>query len=335
MFIDLILIVVGAALVLIGADKLTDGAGGIARRFSIPELIIGLTIVAFGTSMPEFVVSLLASINHSPDLSVGNIVGSNIFNTLMILGCTAIVAPIAVERSFVRRDIPFNLFISALFVLLICDSFYRAEATNILSRWDGCILLVLFAYFMYDALKRAHATSADAAVVPAAQPVQPSDTQDKSEAAPAPVWKLALFILFGLVGLIGGGEVFVKGASSLAEAMGVGEAVIGLTVVACGTSLPELATSVMAARKGSSGIAVGNVVGSNTFNILWILGACSVVSPLPALGLTIVDYATLILSMILFWVFARTDYTITRFQGGLLLLAFLGYMGWLLYALPA
>ena len=321
MLVDILLILVGAVLVMVGADKLTDGAVGIARRFAIPELVIGLTIVAFGTSLPEFVVSLFASINHSPDLSVGNIVGSNIFNTLMILGATAVVTPIVVERSSVWRDIPFNLLITVVFVALILDSLTDASAPNRLSRLDGMVLLAFFAFFMYNMLSRARhksAVSADAG----------GDDASVSE-APAPVWKLVVLVLIGLAGLILGGEVFVRGARSIAVELGVSEAVIGLTVVACGTSLPELATSVMAARKGSSGIAVGNVVGSNVFNVLWILGACSVVTPLPALGLTIVDYATLLLSMLLFWLFARTGYKITRFQGILLLLVFVAYMVWL------
>ena len=321
MLIDILLIIGGAVLVMVGADKLTDGAVGIARRFSIPELVIGLTIVAFGTSLPEFVVSLFASINHSPDLSVGNIVGSNIFNTLMILGCTAMVTPIVVERSSVWRDIPFNLLVTVVFVALILDSLVDSSLPNRLSRLDGLVLLAFFAFFMYNMLSRARHKSA-------AQEGEGSDEASSSE-APEPVWKLVLFVLIGLVGLILGGEIFVRGARSIATELGVSEAVIGLTVVACGTSLPELATSIIAARKGSSGIAVGNVVGSNVFNVLWILGACSVVSPLPALGLTAVDYATLVLSMLLFWLFARTGYKITRFQGFLLFAVFGAYMVWL------
>ena len=321
MLIDILLIIGGAVLVMVGADKLTDGAVGIARRFSIPELVIGLTIVAFGTSLPEFVVSLFASINHSPDLSVGNIVGSNIFNTLMILGCTAMVTPIVVERSSVWRDIPFNLLVTVVFVALILDSLVDSSLPNRLSRLDGLVLLAFFAFFMYNMLSRARHKSAT-------QEGEVSDEASSSE-APEPVWKLVLFVLIGLVGLILGGEIFVRGARSIATELGVSEAVIGLTVVACGTSLPELATSIIAARKGSSGIAVGNVVGSNVFNVLWILGACSVVSPLPALGLTAVDYATLVLSMLLFWLFARTGYKITRFQGFLLFAVFGAYLVWL------
>lgn len=322
MLIDILLIIAGAVLVMVGADKLTDGAVGIARRFSIPELVIGLTIVAFGTSLPEFVVSLFASINHSPDLSVGNIVGSNIFNTLMILGCTAMVTPIVVGRSSVWRDIPFNLLITIVFVALILDSLTDASQPNLLSRTDGLVLLAFFVFFMYNMLSRARHKSAASA---------DEGSGDASSAeAPASVGKLVLFVLLGLVGLIVGGEIFVRGARSIATELGVSEAVIGLTIVACGTSLPELATSIMAARKGSSGIAVGNVVGSNVFNVLWILGACSVVTPLPAMGLTMVDYATLVVSMVLFWLFARTGYRIARWQGFFLFAVFVAYMVWLL-----
>lgn len=330
MLTDIFFIIAGAALVLIGADKLTDGAVGIARRYAIPEIIIGLTIVAFGTSLPEFVVSMLASINHSPDLSVGNIVGSNIFNTLMILGCTAVVAPVVVARGSIRRDIPFNLVTSVVLIVLILDQVVRGADANVLSRWDGLVLLALFIWFMWDAISRALKGRHQAEAEPAAASAEPAATAQAETAAKEPgIWRLVLMILAGLVGLIFGGEIFVRGASDIATQLGVSEAVIGLTIVACGTSLPELATSVMAARKGSSDIALGNVVGSNVFNILWILGFCSVIAPLPAAGLTVVDYAVMALGLLLVWLFALRG-RINRLHGAILIAVFGGYMCWLL-----
>lgn len=321
MICDILLAVIGAALVLVGADKLTDGAVALARRFSISEMVIGLTVVAFGTSLPEFVVSLLASINGAAAMGIGNVVGSNLFNTLMIVGVTALVAPIAVQKATIRKDIPFTLLASVVLGALALDAYFGAAGSqNILDHGDGIALLGFFAVFMSYTMAIAHPSS-DA-----------DDATATGDAEPAmPVWKITLFILLGLAGLIGGGQLFVEGASGIARSLGVSEAVIGLTLVAGGTSLPELATSVIAARKGQSGMAIGNVIGSNLFNIFWILGVCACVAPMPVQGITVVDFCMLVVSGLLFWWMSKTQHRILRWEGAVMVAVYAGYLAWLLH----
>lgn len=327
MILDAILTLLGAALVLLGADKLTDGSVALARRFQVPELVIGLTIVAFGTSLPEFVVSLMASINNIPAMSIANIVGSNLFNTLAIVGCTAVVGTIAVPRSTVDKDIPFVLLASFVLFAMAMDSLFGdAPGGDILNRGDGVALLAFFVIFMFSAFQLARRGSSGAGE-PAASSV---DASAPAAEAPMSMLKIVLFLLLGLAALVGGGQLFVEGASGIARSLGVSDAVIGLTLVAGGTSLPELATSVMAARKGQSGIAIGNVIGSNLFNIFLILGACAAISPLPVQGLVWTDFAMLIVSAALFWCFSRTRYRITRGEGAVLLACYLAYLTWLI-----
>ena len=322
MFQEILFVIIGAALVLLGADKLTDGSVGVARRFSISEMVIGLTIVALGTSLPEFVVSLLASINGSGGMSVGNIVGSNLFNTLAIVGCTAMVGTISVPGSTIVKDIPFVILASVILFAVACDQILGESSTaDVISRGDGLALLAFFVIFMYSTLKLA----LNRVVVP-----EQSEADASGPSESMPIWKMVTFILIGLVALIGGGQLFVEGASGVARSLGISDAVIGLTLVAGGTSLPELATSVIAARKGQSGMAIGNVIGSNLFNIFFILGACSLVQPLPVEGITWVDFSVLLASALLFWIFSRTNHRITRGEGFILLLFYLVYIGWLI-----
>ncbi len=318
MFVDILLAIVGAALVIIGADKLTDGSVALARRFHIPELVIGLTIVAFGTSLPEFIVSLMASIHHSSALSIGNIVGSNLFNTLMIVGCSAMVCPIVVSKSTVSKDIPLTVLASIVFPALAMDAFFsQSSGGDVLSRGDGIVLLGFFAIFMaytFSLTKGDKVTPTNEAV-----------------AGPSmPVWQIALYLVLGLAGLVIGGKLFVNGASGIARSLGVSEAVIGLTLVAGGTSLPELATSVIAARKGQSAMAIGNVVGSNLFNVFWILGCCSCITPLPVVGIAWTDFALLLFSSLLFWIFARTSLRVVRWEGFLLVACYVAYISYLI-----
>ena len=307
--------VIGATLVLVGADKLTDGAVGLAARFGISEMLIGLTIVAFGTSLPEFIVSFLASI--SPDasataLSVSNVVGSNLFNTLLIAGASAAIAPIAISKATVRKDIPLSLMASIVLSCLALDTYVSGGNTNVLTRGDGIVLLCFFAIFMAYSFSLAK------------QKETGSISNQMSSL------RIALFIVLGLVALIGGGKLFVEGACGIARAVGVSEAVIGLTLVAGGTSLPELATSIVAARKGQNGLAIGNVLGSNIFNIFFILGVCASVKPLAVTGLTIVDFAVLTVSALLFWLFSRSSYKLTRWEGWIMMLAYASYLAWLI-----
>ena len=318
MSLSIIFVVVGAVLVLVGADKLNVGSVGLARRFAIPELVIGLTVVAFGTSLPEFVVSLFASIEGAAAMSIGNIVGSNLFNTLMIVGCTALVCPISVTRSTIFKDIPFSILASIVLPALALDTFF-GTGDDVLDRGDGIALLGFFAVFM--AYTFAIATSSQPSATPAT-----SAEGGEEDVPQMPAWRIALYLLFGLAGLIGGGELFVQGATGIARSLGVSDAVIGLTLVAGGTSLPELATSIIAARKGQSGIAIGNVVGSNLFNVFCILGACSCVNPLPVHGIEWTDFAFLLFSGLLFWLFSRTQHRILRWEGALMVAAYVAYI---------
>ena len=304
MIINVLLIVVGVALVLFGADKLTEGASALARRLNVPEIIIGLTIVAAGTSAPELFVSLVSALNGTPDMAVGNVVGSNTMNAMLIVGTAALVAPMVISPSTVKKDIPCSVLASILLAVLAFDGF--------LGRFDGIVLLLGFTAFMTYTL------------------VQSKAGKDDVVKESSPVWKNILFIVFGLAGLVVGSNLFVDSASDVALSLGISEAVVGLTIVAGGTSLPELATSVVAARKGQSAIAIGNVIGSNVFNILLILGLTSAITPLEIEGITTVDMAVMLLSVILVWLFSRTRYTVERWEGGLLLVIYIGYLVWLI-----
>lgn len=306
MVLDVLYIIIGVTLVLVGADRLTEGASALARRFGVPEIVIGLTIVACGTSMPEFFVSLMSALNGTPDMAVGNVVGSNIMNTMLIVGCAAMVAPMVISPSTVKKDIPFSVGASILLVLLAIDS--------TVGRIDGIVLLVGFAVFMAYTLWQAKREKTESA-----------DTVRLQNP-----WLSVLYIVLGLAGLVFGSNLFVDSASSVATSLGVSESVIGLTIVAGGTSLPELATSVVAARKGQSAIAIGNVIGSNVFNILLILGATATISPLQMEGITLVDIGVMLGSITLVWLFSFTRYTVERWEGAVLVLGYGAYLAWLL-----
>ena len=308
-WIQVVLLVIGIVAVMKSAGWLTDGSVGIATRMGIPQLVIGLTIVAMGTSMPEFFVSLMSALGGKPGLAVGNVVGSNIFNASLIVGVAAMVAPIAILPDTVKRDIPFALVASVVLMMMCLDG-------NI-SRLDAVILFVLFIVFMYFTLLEAKKMRTD--MSQEEQPVKMS------------VGKSTVLIVSGLAGLIIGSEVFVDNASALAHTLGVSDAVIGLTIVACGTSLPELATSTVAASRGNSGIAIGNVLGSNVFNILMILGVTGMVSPMSVQGITFVDLSVMVIAKILLWLFSFSKYRIERWEGAALTVFFIGYISYLLY----
>lgn len=317
MMLNIVWIVVGVVLVLWGADRLTDGAVTLAKRMNVSEIVIGLTIVAMGTSMPEFCVSLVSALKGTPDLAVGNVVGSNIFNAMLIVGVAAMVAPMTILHSTVKRDIPFALLASVALWVMCLD--------GDVSRVDALILMALFLLFMYVTLKGAHrAPEADDAMA-----VYAEERRDAEVAGHRSVWMSLLWLVVGLSCLIFGSNLFVDGATQIATLLGVSDAVIGLTIVAGGTSLPELATSVVSAKKGQSGIAIGNVLGSNVFNILAILGITGVISPMQLSGITMVDLGVMALSMTLLWLFSYTKYTIARWEGALLTTMFLGYITYL------
>lgn len=327
MLLNALWIVVGVVLVLWGADRLTEGAVAVAERLRVPQIVIGLTIVALGTSMPELCVSVVSALKGTPDLAVGNVVGSNIFNALLIVGVAALVAPMTILRSTVFKDVPCAL-VASVVLLMMCQNDW------VITRLDGAILFVFFLVFMRLTIKGA--TSAQPAPPPAqgettqGQIAQEAAADEASAKQPMKGWLAGLWMVVGLAALIGGSNLFVGGATEVARALNVSDAVIGLTIVAGGTSLPELATSVVAAKKGNSGIAIGNVLGSNVLNILFILGLTGMISPMHIEGITNVDLYMMLVSTIMIWFFSFTKYTIERWEGAVLVLTFGGYMWYLL-----
>lgn len=331
MLLNIIYIIIGVALVLWGADRMTDGAASLARRMHISEMVIGLTIVAAGTSAPELFVSLVSALKGTPDMAVGNVIGSNIFNTLLIVGCAAIVAPMTISATTVRKDIPFAIAASLLLIVLCFDSFNGFDINgNNISRVDGFILLAGLACFMIYTLRTAgnsnetagsnNGTAAGGDTTPTATPATDGPG----------VARCLGYVILGLVCLVGGSNLFVDAASEMARDLGVSDGVIGLTIVAGGTSMPELATSVVAARKGQSAIAIGNVIGSNVFNILAILGVTAVICPMRLNGITATDLLVMSGSIIAVWLFSFTRYTVERWEGAVLTVSFLAYLGYLL-----
>lgn len=327
MLINIVFIIVGVALVLWGADRLTEGASSLARGMHVPEIVIGLTIVAAGTSAPELFVSLVSALKGTSDLAVGNVLGSNIFNTMLIVGCSAVVAPMAVAPSTVKKDIPFAVVASFLLFMLCFDDMDSPHLWgNEISRSDGVILLIGFLLFMIYTFQSAKKQG----LMPTEEEIEDNKELPKDFSK---FWRNLSFIVLGLACLVIGSNLFVDAASYIAHRYGVRQSVIGLTIVAGGTSLPELATSVVAAYKGRSAIAIGNVLGSNVFNILLILGTTAVIHPLRIMGITIVDLMMMLVSIGIVWLFAFTKYSVSRKEGVLLVLGFLGYMAWLLYLL--
>jgi cation:H+ antiporter len=309
MMLDIVFIVLGVWCVLKGADYLTEGAAAVARRMHIPEMIIGLTIVAAGTSAPELFVSVVSALKGTSDLAVGNVVGSNIMNTMLIVGVAAMVAPMTISKTTVKKDLPFTVGASMLLLFLAFDHF--------LGHVGGFLLLAAFALFMAYSIYRASG----------------SEEQEDAPKEQLSAFKNTCYVLGGLLLLIVGSNVFVDHASNLALQMGVSEGVVGLTVVAGGTSLPELATTVVAARKGQSALAIGNVIGSNVFNILLILGLTATIHPLQIEGITTIDMAVMLLSVTFVWLFAFTRFKVERWEGFVLLVGYLAYLAWLIISL--
>ncbi|MBR0117953.1 MAG: calcium/sodium antiporter [Prevotella sp.] len=307
MILNILFIIAGVFLVLWGADRMTDGAVSIAQRLNIPQIVIGLTIVAMGTSMPEFCVSLVSALKGTPDLAVGNVVGSNIFNVLLIVGVAALVAPMIISRSTVKKDIPWAVF-SAIILSAMC-------LDHDISRIDALILTIGIIAFMIYTLRAAKKGE-----------VEQEEGEKKDY---KPIVAVGL-VLLGMACLIFGSNLFVDAATKVAQELHVSEGVIGLTIVAGGTSLPELATSVVAARKGQSAIAIGNVIGSNVFNTLMIVGVTGLICPMQIEGITPIDLAVMTISIALLWFFSYTKFTVERWEGALLTLIFTGYMAWLI-----
>ena len=301
-------LVVGLVLLVKGADWLVDGASKLAKRLGVTDLVIGLTIVAFGTSMPEFVVNMVSVADGATDLAITNILGSNIINTLVILGCSALVCPLVAQRSTVRLDIPLNIVAGVLVLVFVFIS--SPMEPKGLSRVEGLALLVVFAAFLVYTFYTAKA-----------------DATTTTESTSFPLWKCVVLILAGLVGLVVGGEMIVKSAVAIARYCGVAESVIGLTIVALGTSLPELATSVVAAFKHNNDIAIGNVVGSNIFNVFFILGTSAIIKHLPVYPGIEIDAALVAVSALAVWLLlCNKNRSINRWGGALLLVLYAGYL---------
>ncbi len=309
-------IVVGFVALVKGADWLVDGASAIAKRFGISDLVIGLTVVAFGTSMPEFVVNMVSVAEGSTDLAITNILGSNIINTFVILGLTALVYPIVSQKRSRDFDIPLSIIAGILVLAFVAVELPFGESGKGIGRMGGIVLLLLFCYFLYNTFRHAkeHPEEGPSDEVPSTREI--------------PVRRAIALIIGGLVGLVVGGELIVKSAVDIAVRCGVSEAIIGLTIVALGTSLPELATSVIAAAKHNSDIALGNVFGSNIFNVFFVLAMSATVRPLPAYDGIELDALMAALGSIIVWLAVKTnhDRKIQRWAGALLLLVYGAYL---------
>ena len=313
---QIFILIGGLIMILLGANWLVDGSSSIAKKFGISEFVIGLTIVGIGTSTPEMVVSFLSSFQGKADMAIGNIVGSNIFNTIMILGVTALISPLAITKSNLKRDIPLNIIVTVLLIILGMNFTIFGKGQDQLCRLDGAILLAVFVWYLWTSFK--------------------SDQEDSEEDGEGikiyTTGMSALLIIIGLAGLIVGGRLFVNSATELAKMFGVSDKFIAITVMAAGTSMPELATCVVAALKGRGQLALGNVLGSNISNILLILGGASLIHPLSFSGMTYVDLGAVLLSAIFIlasaYMFKKKQ--LDRFEGTVLLLMEAGYMWYLI-----
>lgn len=315
MFLQILILIAGLLLILFGANYLVDGSSSIAKKFGLSEFIIGLTIVGIGTSTPEMVVSFLSSFQGKADMAIGNIVGSNIFNTMLILGVTALISPLMITKSNLRKDIPLNIIVTVLLIILGMNQTLFGFGENQLSRLDGALLLAVFAWYLWSSFK------SDSA-----------DDEEDSQTKEYSVLISIFLILGGLAGLIIGGKLFVNSATELAKMFGVSDKFIAITVMAAGTSMPELATCVVAALKGRGQLALGNVLGSNISNILLILGGAALINPLSFGGMTAFDLGTVLVCAIFIlasaYLFKKKQ--LDRFEGTILILMEVAYMWYLI-----
>ena len=315
MTIQILILLVSLAAIVLGADFLVDGASAIARKAGVSEFVIGLTIVGFGTSCPELVVSLTGAIQGNADIAIGNVVGSNIFNTLLILGLTAVLAPVAITGSNRKRDIPITLLVT--FLLAFCGMSHTLAgigAGDNISRIEGIVFLLVFAAYLYSCFK-----------------FDAGSSEEEEVKWKGGIWKAVAFVAAGLAGLVVGGHFFVDSAINIAHALRVSDKFIAITILAAGTSLPELATCIVAAAKHKGQLALGNILGSNVFNILLILGCSAVVTPLSLAGMNLVDLGALLLSAAVVWLWTYTGRRdrIDRWEGAVMLVIFAAYYVWL------
>lgn len=314
---DYILLIIGFVLLIKGADFFVDGSSSVAKILKVPTIIIGLTVVAFGTSMPELSVSVTAALRGSNDLAVSNVLGSNIFNLLVVLGCCALVKPVAAKWSLLKKEFPFSILITIILLLVDSDfSIMKILDGNrgfVLGRWAGLLFLILFVLYIYATVKSALRSRAEA-----------KDMEEEEYKTMSPL-KSGIYIVIGLIGIVWGGNLVVDSASNIALTFGWSQTFIGLTIVALGTSLPELVTSVVAARKGENDLAVGNVVGSNIFNILLILGVSSFITPITLDVTAVYDTIILIIASIVVYVSAISKREIQRKEGILFLVCYFAF----------
>lgn len=336
--IDVLILIAGLALILLGANYLVDGASAIAKRWGISEFIIGMTIVGIGTSTPEMVVSFLSAAQGNADIAVGNVIGSNIFNILMILGITALIAPLALTSNNIKKDIPFSLLASAALIFVGSDIMLDGAPANIISRTDGLMLLSLFGVFMAYTIYSSQTSTGMSQQSPAgisqnnASSTLPDSTSlpdsSEGEIKQRPIWLALIMVVGGLAGLIYGGDLFVASATALAKMLGVSDAVIAVTIMAGGTSLPELASCVVAAMKKNADLALGNVIGSNVSNVFLILGGSAVIHPLGMANIGNLDLGMLLLSSILLFIAAFTfkKRSLDRVEGAIFVLLYIGFI---------
>ena len=321
MTLEFILLAAGLGLILLGANWLVDGASSIAKKTGMSEFIIGLTIVSIGTSTPEMVISFISSIQGKAGMAIGNVVGSNIFNTFVILGITALICPLAITKESLKRDLPLNIIVTGLLILLGMKATIFGLGSDNLTRLDGLVLLAILVLYFRMLLKKPKGE------------IEKSDETEESTKIYS-TGKSVILIIAGLVGLVFGGRLFVDSATEIAHHFNMSEKFIALTIMAAGTSLPELATSVVAALKGRGQLALGNVLGSNIFNILLILGGSALIQPLSFSSMTPVDLGAVMIGAIFMLTSAYTfkTYKLDRFEAVILLLMEAGYMTYLFMA---
>ena len=306
-----LLLLIGFVLLVKGADVFVEGSSSIAKLLKVPTIVIGLTIVAFGTSAPEAAVSITASIHGSNEIAIGNVIGSNMFNLLVVIGICAVIAPIQVDKGILKKEMPFSILLTLVLFLLAGGMFLSRDTGFVIGQLDGVILLILFiAYVVYMVISAMK------------NPRQSSEDEEK----PLSPLRSIIYVVGGVIAVIAGGQLVVDNATLIAKAFGLSETFIGLTIVAMGTSLPELVTSIVAARKGENDLAIGNVVGSNIFNILLIIGAAATITPIPVLGQSMYDMLILAVASVITLFFCRAKYTVNRLEGGAMLALYAGYM---------
>ena len=310
---NVILLIVGLVLILVGANYLTDGSAALARRFNISEFIVGLTIVAIGTSTPELVVSVISALHGSGEMAIGNVTGSNLFNGLLILGISTLIRPVPLTSDNIKKDIPLGILASIVLLVVCCDVLLGSDLRNNIGRDEGIILLLLFVIFISYTIFSAKAPEVEEAA---------------EEQKPMPIWLMLIMIVGGLAALVFGGNLFQTSAVEVARALGVSESMIAITLLAGGTSLPELAASAVSAVKGKAEMAMGNVLGSNISNIFLVLGASATITPLSLGGITMVDLLTVLGASILLWItaFSFKRNKIDRPEAVILIVAYIAYI---------